>query len=89
MTDPSKFFADLGALLNQGIATAAGCKQEVETRLREQFSFLLKDHGLVTREEFDVLKDVIAKQQKEIDHLKKSVNNHDQHHGSSKKGTHH
>ena len=63
-----KLFSDF---LETGILASQDAKKELVTNLKFQRDNLISKLELVSREEFNVLKKVIEKQQKEINSLKK------------------
>ena len=63
-----KLFSDF---LETAILTSQDAKKELVTNLKFQRDNLISKLELVSREEFNVLKKVIEKQQKEINSLKK------------------
>ncbi len=65
----NKFIDDLARVATGALGTLAGAKQEVETRLREQFERFLANMDLVTREEFEVVRAVAAKAREEQETL--------------------
>lgn len=63
-----KLFSDF---LETGILASQDAKKELVNNLKFQRDNLINKLDLVSREEFNVLKKVIEKQQKEINSLKK------------------
>ena len=63
-----KLFSDF---LETGILASQDAKKELVNKLKFQRDNLISKLDLVSREEFNVLKKVIEKQQKEINSLKK------------------
>jgi BMFP domain-containing protein YqiC len=63
-----KLFSDF---LETGILASQDAKKELVNNLKFQRDNLISKLDLVSREEFNVLKKVIEKQQKEINSLKK------------------
>ena len=56
---------DLAKVASSALGVAAGMRDEVEARLREQFERVLSRFDLVTREEFDAVKAMAAKAREE------------------------
>ena len=61
-TDPvqtdNKFFDDLARLGQSAAGTLHGMKQEVENLVRQRLETILMDMDLVTREEFEVVREL-------------------------------
>ncbi len=64
MQSDNKFFDDLAKLGQSAFGTLHGVKSEVETLIRSRLEQALADMNLVTREEFDVVRDM-ARQARE------------------------
>lgn len=73
MPGSDKLFDDMARVFNNTLGTMAGMKGEFEQLIRQQFAFLLKDMDLVTREEFEVVKEMAAKARLEVEKLEKRV----------------
>lgn len=73
MPDSDKLFDDMARVFNNTLGTMAGMKSEVEQLIRQQFSFLLKDMDVVTREEFEAVKEMAAKARAEQEKLEKRL----------------
>lgn len=73
MSDQSRIFDDLGRLMNEAAGVADGVRREVETAFKSQMERMVGDLELVKREDFEVLKDVVAKQEAEIAALRKEL----------------
>lgn len=65
----NKFIDDLARVATGALGTLAGARQEVETRLREQFERFLANMDLVTREEFEVVQAMAVKAREEQETL--------------------
>ena len=65
----NKFIDDLARVATGALGTLAGVRQEVETRMREQFERFFANMDLVTREEFDVVQAMAAKAREEQEAL--------------------
>jgi len=55
----NKFFDDLAKLGQSAAGTLHGVKGEFETMFRTRLEYILKDMDLVSREEFDVVRDMV------------------------------
>ena len=64
MQSDNKFFDDLAKLGQSAVGTLHGMKGEVESLIRARMEHVLSDMDLVTREEFDVVRDM-ARQARE------------------------
>lgn len=73
MTGNDKIFDDMARVFNNTLGTMAGMKGELEALIRQQFSFLLKDMDLVTREEFEAVKEMAATARAEQERLEKRL----------------
>lgn len=62
-------FDDLARVASGALNAVGGVREEVEGRLKEQFQRWLGDMDLVTREEFDVVRDMAQKAREENDAL--------------------
>ena len=58
MQTDNKFFDDLAKLGQSAVGTLHGVKGEVEAMVRARLEHVLQDMDLVTREEFDVVRDM-------------------------------
>ena len=74
MDNSQKFLKILSGLLETGILTSQDLKKDIATSLKFKKENLISKLDLVTKEEFNVLKKIIDKQQKEINNLKKAKN---------------
>jgi BMFP domain-containing protein YqiC len=61
MQSQNRFFDDFARLAAGAAAALSGVKDELETRLREQFERLLAGMDLVDRDEFEAVKAMAAK----------------------------
>ena len=71
MTNPEKILKMLSKLIETGVLTSQDVAKNFITSAKFNKEKIANKLDLVTREEFDVLKKVIIKQQKEISNLKK------------------
>ena len=72
MTDKEKVLKTLSTLLETGILTANDIKKEFVTNLKFQKDNLVNQLDLVSREEFEILKKLVEKQDSELKKLKKT-----------------
>lgn len=72
MTDKEKVLKTLSTLLETGILTANDIKKEFVTNLKFQKDNLVNQLDLVSREEFEILKKIVEKQDSELKKLKKT-----------------
>ena len=69
MAAPNRFFEDAARVAGGAMGTFAGVKREVESMVRHQLDRLLAGMDLVTREEFDAVKEMAAKARMENEKL--------------------
>ncbi|MGB0631842.1 MAG: accessory factor UbiK family protein [Alphaproteobacteria bacterium] len=69
MAAPNRVFEDAARVAGGAMGTLAGVKREVETLVRHQLDRLLAGMDLVTREEFDAVKEMAAKARTENEQL--------------------
>lgn len=69
----SRFFDEFAKLMTDAAGVAQGVRREVDTVVRTQAERILADLDLVKREEFDVVKDMLAKAREENEALSKRV----------------
>jgi len=62
MSNSEKILKSLSSLIENGILTSKDIKKEISTDLRFQKDKIFSRLQLVTREEFDVLKKIVQKQ---------------------------
>jgi len=72
MDNSQKFLKILSGFIETGILTSQDIKKDLLTSIKFKKEKLVNTLDLVTREEFDILKKIIEKQQKEINKLKKN-----------------
>ena len=65
MQTQNRLLDDLARVAAGALGVAAGLREEVEARLREQFQRVLAGMELVTREEFDAVKAMAVKAREE------------------------
>ena len=69
MAAPNRVFEDAARVAGGAMGTLAGVKREVENMVRHQLDRLLAGMDLVTREEFDTVKEMAAKARTENEKL--------------------
>ena len=72
MKSSEKILKLISSFIETGILTSQDAKKELINNLKFKREDLIDKLKLVSREEFNVLKKVIEKQQKQIDQLKKN-----------------
>ena len=72
MNNSEKIFKLISNFIETGILTSQDTKKELINNLKFKRDNLIDKLQLVSREELDVLKKIIEKQQKQIDQLKKN-----------------
>ena len=65
MQTQSKIFDDFAKLLTNAAGAAQGVKAEIDTLVRQQAERFLNDLDLVTRDEFDAVKEMAVKARQE------------------------
>jgi BMFP domain-containing protein YqiC len=73
MQTRSKFMDDLSQLMTNAAGVAQGAKTEAETALRGLMDRFLADQNLVTREEFDAVREMAIKAREENDVLAERI----------------
>ena len=71
MRNSEKFLKTLSSLIENGILTSKDIQKEISTDLRFKKDKLISKLDLVSREEFEVLKKLVQKQEAAIKLLKK------------------
>lgn len=69
----NRFLDDLARVANGAIGTLSGMREEIEALVRQRMERFLSDMDLVTREEFEAVKDVAAKARTEQETLETRV----------------
>ncbi len=69
MQTQNRLLDDLARVATSALGIAAGMREEIEARLRDQFERILTGMDLVTREEFDAVKAMAAKARGEQEDL--------------------
>ena len=72
MNNSEKVLKLLSSFVETGILTSQDAKKELVNNLRFKRDNLIDKLQLVSRDEFNILKKIIEKQQKQIDQLKKN-----------------
>jgi BMFP domain-containing protein YqiC len=64
---PNRFLDDIARLVTDAAGAAQGVRREVEAVVKTQFERLLRDMDLVTREEFEAVRDmaILAREENE------------------------
>jgi BMFP domain-containing protein YqiC len=70
MQTRGKLFDDLSQLMTNAAGIAQGMREEAETMIRSRFERFMSDQNLVTREEFDAVRDMAQKAREENEALK-------------------
>ena len=73
MQSRNQIIDDLAKLVTNAFGLAQNATGEIENAVKSLLDRYLADKGLVTREEFDVLKEIQSDMQKEILILKKEI----------------
>ena len=66
----SKIIDDVAALASGLGVAAQGVREEIEQTVKSRFDALLAENGMVTREEFEAVRDMAVSAQEEIAALK-------------------
>ncbi len=69
MQTQNRLLDDLARVATSALGVAAGMREEIEARLRDQFERVLAGMDLVNREEFDAVKAMAAKARAEQEDL--------------------
>jgi len=69
MQTRDKFFDDLSQLMTNAAGMAQGMKTEAETVMKSWMERWLTDSNLVTREEFEAVREMAVKAREENEHL--------------------
>jgi BMFP domain-containing protein YqiC len=73
MQTRSKFFDDLSQLMTNAAGVAQGARNEAETAMRGWFERFLADSNVVTREEFEAVREMAIKAREENDRLARRI----------------
>lgn len=69
MSAPNPLLDGLSKLMTDAMGVAQGVKKEADTMVKSQVERLLRDVDVVTREEFDAVKEMAANARDENDRL--------------------
>jgi BMFP domain-containing protein YqiC len=69
----NRFFDEIGRLMNDATGVAQGVRREVDTLFRTQAERILRDLDVVTREEFEAVKEMARLAREENEALKARV----------------
>ena len=69
MQTRSRFFDDVSQLMTNAAGVAQGARAEAENAFRSMLERFLNDSNLVTREEFDAVREMAVKAREENDAL--------------------
>ncbi|MDB9784464.1 accessory factor UbiK family protein [Pelagibacteraceae bacterium] len=72
MNNSEKLLKLISSVLENSVLTSQDVKKEILTQLKFKKDSLAEKLNLVTREEFEMVKKIVQKQEKEIASLKKS-----------------
>ncbi len=73
MSTNNRIFDDIGKMMTSVAGVAKGARDEAETAVRGQVERWLSDMDLVTREEFDAVREMAMKAREENEALKKRL----------------
>jgi len=73
MQTRGKFFDDMSQLMTNAAGMAQGVRSEAETALKSRFDRWMADNDLVTREEFDAVRDMAVKAREENERLESRI----------------
>ncbi len=74
MSNSEKFFKTLSSLIENGILTSKDIKREISTNFKFKRDALINKLRVVPREEFEILKKLVHKQEVAIKKLSKKKN---------------
>ena len=70
MSTSNRLFDDFARLVGDATGAAQGVRREVETMVKSQFERLLRDMDVATREELDLVRDMVTDLRRENESLK-------------------
>jgi hypothetical protein len=73
MQTDNRLFDDLARVASGALGSLQGVREDVEARLREAFERFFGEMDLVTREDFEVVRDMAAKARAENEALAKRI----------------
>ncbi len=74
MQTRSRFFDDLSQLMTNAAGVAQGARVEAETAFRSWIERFMADANLVSREEFDAVREMAVRAREENDRLAARIN---------------
>ena len=72
MVNRNKILSDLSKFAVDAMSTFSGVKEEIETIVSLRVNKVIKKMNLVKKDEFEVLKKIVQKQEKMLKELKKN-----------------
>ncbi len=73
MQTDHRLLDDLARVASGALGTLTGVREDVEARIRERFERILGDMDIVTRDEFEAVKEMAARARAENETLKKRI----------------
>ena len=73
MQSQNRLFDDLARVATSAMGVAAGMREEIEARLRDQFERIVNQMDLVPRDEFEAIKAVAVRAREEQETLAERV----------------
>ena len=73
MQSQNRFFDDLARVASGAVGAISGVRGEIEARVRDQLERVLAGMDLVSREEFEAVKAMVAKAREEQDVLQRQI----------------
>ncbi len=73
MTGENKFFDDLAKMAGGALGALSGVRGEIEAQIRQQFERVLSQMDVVSREEFEAMKEIAIKARLEQETLAERV----------------
>ncbi|MES0870725.1 BMFP domain-containing protein YqiC [Pseudovibrio denitrificans] len=70
---PNRMFDEFAKLMTDAAGVAQGAKREVETAFRAQIERFMSDMDLVSRDEFDTVKDMAIKALDDVEKLEERL----------------
>jgi BMFP domain-containing protein YqiC len=65
----NRFFDEIARLMNDAAGVAEGVRRELQTLMQSQAERILRDMDVVTREEFEAVKEMAARAREENERL--------------------
>ncbi len=75
MQSQNRFFDDLAKLMTNAAGAAQGAAQEIETLIQSRLERVVANMDLVTRDEFEAVKEMAANARSENEDLKAEIEN--------------